>query len=208
MLKNRCIILAILMIIIQSCASEQFTLNYNYRYSISGYIMNNLDGVEIVADNAIELFDGAIVSLRSLSLTQFSADFTMKLKSGKGLRFALRSTTNNYPKHPSITFDFTTEGYSISHNGNLVKQGNALKAQYNTPTKIIFENDGDLLKIKVDCEIVFWGKTKLPATEHIIIECLEDTYARLYGIDFTYILYADPLSRTAEELVPEPIYLE
>lgn len=208
MIILRCITIAIVIIIIQSCASEKFNLNYKGQYPISGYIVNNLEGIKIVADNAIEIFDGAIVSLRSHNLTQFSANFTLNLKAGKGLRFAIRTVYDKYPKEPAIIFDYTTDGTIIKYNGKIVKEYKNLKAKYQEPVKIVFENDGDLSKIKVDCDIVFLAKTKLAATEHIIIEALDDTYARLYGIDFEYILFVDPLTRTAEEIVVEPIYLE
>ncbi len=208
MLILRCIILAILTIIIQSCASEKFNLNYKGKYPISGYIINNLEGIKIVADNAIDIYDEAIVSLRSPNLTQYIATFTVNLRAGQGLRFSIRTVYDKYPQNPAIVLDYTTDGTTLYYKGQILKEDKNRKAKYQEPVNIIFENDGDLFKIRFDCDIFYLGKTKLASTEHIIIQALENTYARLYGIDFDQILFVDPLFRILEEKISEPIYLE
>ena len=195
-------------IILSSCSPDKFILNQNERYPISGLIMSGLDRVDVIGENVLILNEEGRTALRSVGLTQFRADFTVELLKGDGIRLSIRSASHHYRYHPSLALDYTSNGCSITENGRLVKKIDSIRAIYRTPTRIIMENDGKYCQISVDCNIIYKGPTPLLATEYIILESINDTKARITGISFNDILEADPLLKTAEEAIFQPVYMK
>ena len=188
-MKTKIIIpISILIIFIISCNPYQYYLNIQQQKSISALNMSKLDSVELMADNAILIYPGSRTAMRMFELTQLEADYTVELKQGKGVRFAIRAVSNEYDNHPKITFDYTTEGCVIKENGVLRNSVDSVKALPNVPTRVIIHNDGKLIKIKVDCTEVYYAKTEIPATEYIVIESIENSVVYISGIWFSDIL--------------------
>ena len=188
-MKSFIFIFVLLAIIIQpGCTPDLFWLNRQQPNQVPGLIMSGLESVEKTADNALVLHDSSRAALALPMITQLEGDFTVELKKGDGVRFAIRSASANYEIHPAIKFDFTVNGCIIKENNELKGNADTVKAIYNEPSRIIIQNDGKIVRIKVDCDIVYYAKTELPATEYIIVETLPGSEAYLYGINFADVL--------------------
>jgi len=182
-------ILILLFTLIIACSPDQFYLNPRAVDSeeISGLIIGNLDNVDVYAKNALKINDSGMVDLICSygGITQFKADMTTNLLDGNGVRFAFRTIMDTYDTHPSITFDFTTEGCYVNENNISLTKVDSIKAKLGGKSRILIENYGKLVNIVVDCDTVYFGPTKLHATEHIIVSPLKSSNVDLSGILFS-----------------------
>ncbi len=173
---------------ITSCTPNQFFLNADRPelLRISGLKIGDLDSINVNTTNSFYIYAGGRADLRCYNpgVTQLSTDFTTELLNGKGLRFSFRTVTDKFEQHPSISFDYTTNGCIVKENGAIISQVDSIKAEINKPARIIIENYGKLYNIIVDCDTVYYGKTEIPATEYCIIQTIEKTNAKLSGIEF------------------------
>ena len=167
---------------------DKFMLNKSDPKPIAGYILSPLGTVEQVAENAIYVHQGGIVSLRNGGLTQLFADFTIEIRSGKGVKFAIRTNSIDYPNHPSITLEYTTDGCFIKENNAMIFERKEIKANQFEPARIKIINDGEFIIMAVDCEVLKVFKTKLKSTEYVVIESMENSDLLVSGIRFTNII--------------------
>jgi|GEM_PF-1983975 len=167
---------------------DQFKMNRNQFEveEIGGFIICPLDSVEHFAKNGILLHSGSLVDMycNEFTLTQFRADFTTELTSGEGTNFYFRTIADHFELHPNITFDYSTSGCKVYDSGSLIANVDSIKAELNKPARILIENYGNLVNIVVDCDTVYYGKTKLPATQHIILKPHTGTDIKYTGIQF------------------------
>lgn len=183
------IFISMIILSFSGCHPDRFSLNKSNENKIEGFIMSpNLERVEITADNEFVLYEGGMVSLRTLGLTQLFADFTVTLINGEGLTFYFRTVQNGFPEQPFIKFDYTTNGCSVSENGRLLVTVDSIKARIKETSRINIINDGKLINITVDCDTVFYGSTELNATEFVLIKPYEQSRALLSGIFFNDVI--------------------
>lgn len=181
--------ITLLVILITGCYPDRFSLNKRDDNRIEGFIMTpDFDKVEITADNEFTLYEGSMVSLRTVGLTQLAADFTVNLINGEGLSFYFRTVQHDFPRQPFIKFDYTTNGCSVYENERLLVSVDSVKARHKEPSRIIISNDGKLINITVDCDTVFYGRTELNATEFVLIKSNEESRALLSGIFFNDVI--------------------
>jgi hypothetical protein len=167
---------------------DRFILSQDTPTPVAAYIMSPLGTVEKAAENAVLISQGGIVSLRNINLTQHFADFTVNLRSGRGLKFTLRTNAIDYPKHPSISLEYTTEGCFIKENNKILFENREIKANQYEPARIKIINDGDYIIMAVDCEVLKVFRTKLESTEFFVLESIENSEILITGIRFSYII--------------------
>lgn len=183
------IFISLIILSFSGCHPDRFSLNRSDENRIEGFIMSpDFEKVEITADNEFVLYEDAMVSLRTLGLTQLLADFTVVLINGEGLTFYFRTVQNGFPEQPYIKFDYTTKGCSVSENGKLLVTVDSIKAKIKEPARVNIMNDGKLINITVDCDTVFYGRTDLNATEFVIVKSYEQSRALLSGIFFNDVI--------------------
>jgi hypothetical protein len=175
-------------LMLASCSPDLFTLNKRNNQYIGGLIMSDLDDVDIINDNSLMLYDGGAVAMGRSELTNLTADFTVDVMKGEGLRFAIRSVSDHFDKQPAIYFDYSTEGSSVIEKGKEKILLHNIKAKINQPTRIIFKNDCSYYSIIVDCDTVYTGRTWLPNTEYVIIKTLPKSDVLLSGISITHTI--------------------
>lgn len=172
-------------ILFYSCAPpDAFILNRKEPVQIYGLIMSGLETVEQVRDNALYLLPDAMVALKAEEKTQLATDFTVELRDGDGIRFAFRTISDNYEKQNKITFDYTINGCLVKENEKIITKVDSIRAVLNDQKLIRILNEGNTYSITVDCDTVIKARTKLLATEYVIIKALNRTEAVLSGIDF------------------------
>jgi len=182
------IILSTIIIIIASCHPDQFRLNPSNPdlNLISGLIIGKLDSVELIADNAIKLYEGGGVDLRAYQsgTTQLQADITAEILYGEEIMLAFRTVSDKFETRRAIKFYFSKDGCKLKQNDSLITSVDSIKAQIGEPSRIKLENYGDLINVTVDCDTLFYGRTNLPATEYVIARCPRGSRAKLSGIIF------------------------
>jgi hypothetical protein len=183
------IILILLFSVLISCSPDRFTLNVNEEIAIYGLIMSGLESAEKPDEysNALHLRSNARIALAAPYLTQFESRFTVEIKKGGGLKFSIRTISDNFDAHPRIQFLYDSFGSTIYENDRKIIAVDSIKATAMEKKLIRLSNYGDYYTITVDCDTVITGRTKLPATEYVIIETLDDTEIFISGIKFAEI---------------------
>ncbi len=172
-------------LIIVSCSPDLFTLNQRNNKYVNGLIMSDLDNVDVMNDNSLMLYDGGFIAMRRPELTGLTADFTVNIKKGDGVMFAIRSVSDHFSDHPGIYFDYSTGGSSVIEKGKDRIYLKNVYAKIDEPTRIIISNDCSYYNIIVDCDTVYKGRTWLPNTEYVIVKALPKSDVLLSGISIT-----------------------
>jgi hypothetical protein len=163
---------------------DEFTLNEDHGDPIEGIKISGLESVEQVGYNALLMNEGGIAAMERNKLTQFTADFTVKVMQGDGIRFSIRNISDHPENHPAINFDYMPKGSMISGTGMSDLFVDSVKAEMNKPARVKILNLGKIITITVNCDTVYNGKTELPATEYIVVGSLRNSKVLLTGIDF------------------------
>lgn len=175
----------LIFLFIAACHPYEYMLNKTDEfYRLDGYILSDLGSVEVESENSIKLHDPAVTCIRNAGLTQYQADFTMRIRRGDGVKFSMRSVEHFYPDHPAVSFYLTENGYYVEENGVRVFENPQFQLQYNFDYKVKFRNQGDIVKFELDCDTLYYEPTKLVATEYLCFETLKDTEAKIFGISF------------------------
>ncbi|MCX6148414.1 MAG: hypothetical protein NTW25_14370 [Candidatus Kapabacteria bacterium] len=185
----------ILIILILNCLSachfpiyETFYLNRGIpdAITISGNRLKNIDSIIKPSkyENVLILKPGALVSLKTSKLTQFTADFTIKLLKGDGLNFYFRTTDKDFDKNKCLRFEVTKIGCKLFDNNNQIGYYASSKIEENEKFRIKIINNGKLANVFFDCAELLKHKTNLSLTEYVIIESINSTTVELSGIDF------------------------
>lgn len=178
----------LVIILLNSCHPDFFRMNKTDQYPLFAFKMNSIDSVEKIAENSIRIYDGGRAAIGSNALTQLQSDMTVKVEKGSGLRIVIRSAVNNFENHQYLAFDFSDKGSVISENGKVLVSTDSINATPQENYRVVIENDGAFVSIRVDCDEVFHGKTKIPASEYIILETLPGSQVRVSGINFANVL--------------------
>ncbi len=174
----------IILIMIVSCNPTEFFLNVRSDLIISGENLSTIESLEVTGDKQLILYPGGKVSLRVPLVSLMTAEFTVNLQQGEGLKFFFRTVVNDFDKQGRIEFDYTANGSKVYENGKIIGVADSITAKHNQPKKIVIKNDGPVFCILADCDTVMSGRTKLNCTEFIIIEAFPNSSAKLYGINF------------------------
>lgn len=170
--------------VLYSCASDIYYLNKETVNEIEGLKMSSLGSYQIKEDNSILLFNEGITALRQVSLTQFKSQFRVIIRKGLGLKFSIRTLPDKFPNHPNLTLEYKLNGCTVYESGKLITQVDSIKTSEGSQSLLQIINDGNLVTMTVNCDTVFFGRTKLKATEYVIIEALPKTEALISGIGF------------------------
>lgn len=203
------IILTILLtiILLAGCTPDLFQLNRMEQYRIYGKIIGDLDGVDVLADNALRIYPGGKASMRSIGLTQMIADLTVEIESGEGVIFYLRNAENRFNSRKSLQFKYTVEGSLLSETMGSAELIDTIKAELGNPSRVLLESDGKLTRVKVDCRMIYLTGTEIPATEYLIVESIGNSTVKLTGINFGYILETEALTNSVESVSTAPVLL-
>lgn len=182
-------ILILIIFFIYSCTPDRFVLNVDTRDQdlVFSLIMSELSDVEKIADNAFSIKDSGIVAMKLDGITQYEFDATCKIRSGEGLNFYIRTTSNYFYSADNIKFTMKNSGTEIRESGKQTQENPDYKMELGEKYRVRIKNDGNYVKIFIDCDEVYCISTKLMATEYIIMEAIGDTKAIISGINFDRI---------------------
>jgi len=148
------------------------------------------DGVE----NAIYINENGIVSLKNVKKTQFISDITVELLSGTGLEIYSRNKRDRFDNGIGVKIEFNKNGCRILENGIIVGEKTP-KLEIGEKYRIIVKNEGDMIKVSIDCVDVFEYRTKIPSTEYLILASEGKSKLHISGIEFNNIYNKMSLER-------------
>lgn len=184
------IISVVIILLLWSCQDPYwFVLNNRTSHSwlLHGHKMCDMDSVEVYADDAFYMHQQSRVALRKVEMTEFEADFTLKIMQGHGVNFYLRSAMHNFESHNQVKFSYDSSGCNIFENGELIRYVDSVYAEPDERKRVIIKNFSHSYLILVDCDTVIYSRTKIPNSEYIIIESQENAEIDIRGITFTEI---------------------
>jgi hypothetical protein len=183
-MKTLKLILLISAVFTIACSPTEFYLNMKSEHVINGENLSTIESLDVTGENHLTMFPGSKIALRVPLISLLIADFTVDLQQGEGIKFYIRTIINNFENRDMIEFDYTTHGSIIRDKNNILATADSVTAQLNQPKRIKIKNDGPVVCITVDCDTVYSGRSKLNCTEFVIIETMQNSKARLYGINF------------------------
>ncbi len=201
-ITRKIITLSILVVTLNSCASDYFSLylfHPDKTKRISGRIftdksnIKNLDAynVNVFNDNSIELKDKNTIALKYLIENEYIADFTFEAKSGKSVNFYTRSVYDNFGKQNKIRLEFNNNGVYLYEEYNdtekLIGIDLSKKLTINEKIRFFIKNDGKKLKRSMDCDDICDVRTNLNISQYLIIETEADSEIVLSAINFENI---------------------
>ena len=173
----------LLLFLISGCSPDIFRLNDSIEIStIYCRIYGDFKKVTHLNDNSFTMRDDVILSLKVLDLTNQKMKFNFEFIKGSKVRFTFRTVGNEFNHLKGISFEIDNGNYEILEQGRKIKSGK-FKIQ-NELSVLKIENDGDYLKIKSDCDDMINMKTKIPATEFMVIESFDGNEIKISGIFF------------------------
>ncbi|MES2766729.1 MAG: hypothetical protein V4642_12715 [Bacteroidota bacterium] len=177
-----CYISPVMSYLTEGMSPYTFILNKNTDLPIGGYILSNLDSVDVISDNSLKLSGGKVI-LGAYYLTQFAAEFHTKITRGEGVRFILRSNGDSVNHLSALRFEYTVNGCRVLQGDSVLLKTTTLRANLNSLEKIRITNYGDLCRIEVGCDRIFERRISTPSTESVTIEALPDSEIILTNID-------------------------
>jgi hypothetical protein len=168
------------------CNPDRFVLNQKSDNILFGKILDNLDSFEQINDNSFVLNNGR-VAIRSLLFTQSSFSYNYKLSKGDSVKFILRTVEHLYDNKNGITILIDKTGTKIFENDVLISQNTEINTKVNSQRYVNFRTVGDLIIFRHDCEEIKI-KTKMPATEFILIKSPENGEIYISGMEVEKII--------------------
>lgn len=167
-----------------SCAPDRFTLDkISGQNRIEGFEMKTIHDADVKFDNAFVLNENGAVSLRAVNETDGIWDFGLNFLFGQELNIAMRDVPFEYKSPRALCINLSDDVLKITDSGKEVFSENS-KYNFSNSVRVQFINDGFNFALILDCDTIYKGKTKIPTTEYIIFESLNNTKAFISGIDF------------------------
>ena len=147
-------------------------------------MLNGIDKVQEINHNSFRLMPNSIVSLKFIETTQNTIQFELIPESTGKIEFFLYTTSYNFPETTPIKFELSDSGYSITNKNQLIAQSDTISLSPNKKKVIKLQKDASLLKISINCDVIYINNIFLNATEYLIIRTDEKLSAVIQGIDY------------------------
>lgn len=151
---------------------------------VAGYILSELDSVEVRPGNTLQMFGGGKAILGTYKTTQITGEFTTTPVRGNGIRFILRSNADTLNHPTALRFEYTPTGSTVFNGNTVLLKNDTVRAIPGRTEMIRITNDGHLCRIVVGCETIFTQKIESALTEYITVEALPDSEVILSDIEF------------------------
>ena len=182
--SNKFVIYLLVLIILGACSPDRFTLDkISGQNRIEGFEMKTIHDADVKYDNAFVLTENGSVSLRAVNETDGVWDFGLNFLFGQELNIAFRDVSFEYKSPRALCINLSGNVIKITDSGKDAFTDNS-KYNFSNTVRVQFINDGFNFALILDCDTIYKGKTKIPATEYIIFESLNNTKAFISGIDF------------------------
>lgn len=177
---------------------DKFVLDRQTNSPIECRILSPTDSVLQINDSEMLLYNGGICAMKREDLTQSHFLCNINVSTGKGIRFYFRSDPTKYVKDGGIVYEFNERGSFIFEDGGHVQTIDSVRLQRNFPIVLQLKQDGSKYTILADCDTVYQGTTKLPATEYVIIKTIGSN-ATVSAVHLDHIFEFDKYARKTQK---------
>ena len=146
-----------------------FSMQPNTGWPIEGKIVDNIDAVDVYADNALRVASGGAVAFRNRKLTDGVLSMQLTLQAGNSITLYTRTT----PHSDSLLQD---PGISVAIRNGVVtvspitpRVSVPVTIQPDVPFVVEIKNDGPWMDITVACTHIGRFATERPSTEWVIL---------------------------------------
>lgn len=176
----RLLLLILLPLLLPACIRERIDIFVGGDY-YNGKILSDPSTVE-VRGASIRLKPGARLAIKTAFTTQWLGQYEVSIVDGTGLNAYVRTVSHTFDGESGVRFRWATDGCSVrSSTGRDVD----LPVNAELDRQILsFYNEADLMTISIGCTKLYEEKSKLPATEYVILETLPNS-----TVDITSIAY-------------------
>ncbi len=169
-----------------SCAPDVFMLNRaDDVNSISGTLVGNYRNFERVNENSFILTDTLIATLRAFNVSNQRIKFNIEFIKNPTLRLNFRTVKHNFTPEIGISLFIYDNSYILSVDNKVAKRG--LLNFSNNKILADITNDGNYLKVKLNCTEIEIKELTKPATEFMIVENFSDNAIKISGIKWENI---------------------
>jgi hypothetical protein len=184
-LQNKSFVLYLLVFtILGACSPDRFTLDkISGQDRIDGFEMRTIHDADVKYDNAFILNENGAVALRAINETDGTWDFGLNFLFGGNINIAFRDVSFEFEHPRALCLNISDRKIQISDAGKIVFS-ELRKYNFSNSIRVQFVNDGYNYSLILDCDTIYKGKTKIPSTEFMIFESLNNTKAFISGIDF------------------------
>lgn len=148
---------------------SSFSMQPNTSWPIEGKIVDNINAVDVYADNAMRVASGGGVALRNRELTDGVLSMQLTLQAGNSVTLHTRTT----PHSDSLLLD---PGVTITIRNSIVTVGPIaprvavpVTIQPDVPFVVEIKNDGRWMDITVACTHIGRFASERPSTEWVIL---------------------------------------
>lgn len=185
-MKINIVFTVIMIVALQSCSPDRFTMNYRNENILFGTILSDLDSFEQINDNSF-LLKGGTVAIRRTLMTQSNISLNYKMIKGDTLRFFTRNVVHKFNPENGIEINLNSKSCNIKENGILQNQNDVITLSKKDEKYINIRTVGKLTHFRHDCDDIVISSLK-PATEYLIIQVPKNTEVLISGMEFEKVM--------------------
>lgn len=161
-----------------------FSMQPNTGWPIEGKIVDNINAVDVYADNAMKVASGGAVAFRNRELTDGRLSMQLALQAGNSVTLQTRTTphSDSLLQDPGIAITIRNGVVSVSPFTPQVSV--PVTIQPDVPFVVEIANDGPWIDITVACTHIGRFATTRPSTEWVILR--SNDQAGLTMVDPTF----------------------
>ncbi len=185
-MKTKIALTIMLVVVLQACSPDRFTMNYRSENILFGTILSDLDSFEQINDNSF-LLKGGTVAIRRTLMTQSSISFNYKIIKGDTLSIFIRNVVDKFTPENGLEINLNSKCCIINDNGIIQTKNDAIKLSKKDEKYINIRTVGNTTRFRHDCDEIIISSLK-PATEYIIIQVPDNTEVLISGLEFEKVL--------------------
>ena len=179
------------MLLSLGCTPDRFLIRHSNEAPIDGFIMQNIDSVDVRIDQSIIISSGGVIAVRKIPLTEQNFDMTIELLEGTGADFYFKTAIDKFKEHPNLMLNLNTSSTELFENNNLITKVDSIKLIQKTKGRLHIRNTGNRFLITYNCDTVKYGTTKVENSEFLIIKPHESSKLKLGNISIEEEDYID-----------------
>lgn len=174
------LIILLPLMLFTGCDYERYTIIVG-DYDVEGTAISNWRDVQAVGD-FIRIKPGGRFAIKSAEYTQFLAQFDVRILSGTGANFYMRTVSHKFDPARGIMFRYAVDGCTVR-----TEDGRTIQLEYNADTEeetVKMLCEAEQVEFSIGCDRVYEGSSNLEATEYVIVEALPDSEIELRAINY------------------------
>ncbi len=166
-------------LLLYSCNPRMINLlEREFNYIASVYYLGKLNNVIKINDNSLLIKDSSLVFIKFVNSTNNIIEFNTINNSTQSFIISLFQISNTYSRNEGINISVENNAYKIYDKHHIYKDGKL----DNNKNYLYIRNEGNHLKLIINCDSINLENIKIPATEYLILENLQGSSIKLEGL--------------------------